>query len=87
MDRNPIGDIGHDLNNLVAIVTMGCDLLRRRLAEGDPSRAVVDDIAGAAARAAELTRRLLELGTAEAPVVAEADDPPSSVDTREAARR
>ena len=65
MDREATGDIAHDLNNLVAIVTMGCDLLLRRLAEGDPSRPVVEDIAGAAARAGELSRRLLAISVGD----------------------
>jgi CheY-like chemotaxis protein len=72
------GGIAHDLNNQVAIVTMGCDLLRRRLGEGDPARAVVDDIAAAADRAGELTRRLLAFSRAEA--APETDEAPPCTD-------
>jgi signal transduction histidine kinase len=75
MDREATGDIAHDLNNLVAIVTMGCDLLLRRLAEGDPARPVVEDIAGAAVRAAELTRRLLAMSLGDSVGDAEPETP------------
>ncbi len=65
--------IAHDLNNLVTIISMGCELLRRRFGEGDPSRALVDDVAGAATRAGELTRRLLELTARAARASSEAE--------------
>jgi signal transduction histidine kinase len=67
--------IAHDLNNLVTIVSMGCELLRRRFGEGDPSRALVDDISEAATRAGELTRRLLALSPRAALAEAELPEP------------
>ncbi len=68
--------IAHDLNNQVSIVTIGCDLLLRRLGPGDPSRAVVGDIVAAATRAGELTRRLLAMSAGELPEEAAGEEPP-----------
>ncbi len=56
------GGIAHDFNNLLAGVVGACELLAVRLPEGDPDRRWVDLIDGAAARAAELTRKLLAFG-------------------------
>jgi PAS domain S-box-containing protein len=54
------GGVAHDFNNLLGIITGYSDLLRRRLATGDPRLTrYVDDIVGAAHRAAGLTRQLL----------------------------
>ncbi len=59
------GGVAHDFNNLVAVIAMNCDLLRRSLPAGDPLRGYVDDIAEAGARASNLTRQLLAFGRAQ----------------------
>ena len=51
--------IAHDFNNVLAIIMANSDLLLEDLAEGDPRREDVAQIAGAAHRAAGLTRQLL----------------------------
>jgi signal transduction histidine kinase len=56
------GGIAHDFNNLMAIVIANAGLLERRLPSGEPARAFVDEILGASARAAQLTRQLLAFG-------------------------
>src|SRR6201999_1641937 len=63
------GGIAHDLNNLMAIVTVNCDLLRRRLGEGAPALAYVEDIARAGARAATLAMDLPRAGVAGGPLL------------------
>jgi two-component system, cell cycle sensor histidine kinase and response regulator CckA len=59
------GGIAHDFNNLMAIVGVNCDLLRRRIPEGDALRAFVEDIGAAGARAAALTQQLLAFSRAQ----------------------
>jgi PAS domain S-box-containing protein len=53
------GGIAHDFNNLLTAVSGYADLLRVRMPLDDPRRGYVEEIAGAADRAASLTRQLL----------------------------
>ena len=55
------GGVAHDFNNILTAIIGYGTLLQMRFPEGDPSRAKVDQILGAAERAAELTRSLLTL--------------------------
>jgi signal transduction histidine kinase len=59
------GGIAHDFNNLMAIVIGNAGLLARRIPEGEPGRAFVDEIVAAGKRAAELTRQLLAFSRAQ----------------------
>ncbi|HEY6548813.1 MAG TPA: histidine kinase dimerization/phospho-acceptor domain-containing protein, partial [Vicinamibacteria bacterium] len=53
------GGVAHDFNNLLMVVTGAAELLRRRLAEGDPQLPHVQMIQKAAQDATDLTRQLL----------------------------
>jgi CheY-like chemotaxis protein len=53
------GGVAHDFNNLLAIIHGNSELLRERLADASEDREMVDDVIGAAARGAELVKRLL----------------------------
>ncbi len=53
------GGIAHDFNNLIAAMSGYADLVYDEMVEADPSRADVNEIRRAAARAAELTSQLL----------------------------
>lgn len=53
------GGVAHDFNNLLAIIHGNSELLRERMDDGSDSAEMVDDVIGAAARGAELVRRLL----------------------------
>jgi PAS domain S-box-containing protein len=53
------GGVAHDFNNLLTAIRGFTDLLAAELPERDPRRAFVDEIQGAATRAASLTRQLL----------------------------
>jgi PAS domain S-box-containing protein len=55
------GGVAHDFNNILTAIIGYGTLLQMGFPEGDPSRAKVDQILGAAERAAELTRSLLTL--------------------------
>jgi signal transduction histidine kinase/CheY-like chemotaxis protein len=54
------GGIVHDFNNLLGAMLVGLDLLREEPSPIDPEerRAILDDVAAAAERAGDLTRRL-----------------------------
>jgi two-component system cell cycle sensor histidine kinase/response regulator CckA len=61
------GSVAHDFNNLLTII-LGCaHLLEKDLAPGDPSRELATEIAGAAERAAGLTRQLLTFARRQVP--------------------
>ena len=53
------GGVAHDFNNLLAIIHGNSELLRGRLEDGSEAAEMTDDVIGAAARGAELVRRLL----------------------------
>jgi len=69
------GGIAHDFNNMLAVVTGGLELARRRI-HGEPAEAVhqIDKAMEGAVRAAALTRRLLAFSRAE-PLMPGAHDP------------
>lgn len=53
------GGIAHDFNNLLTVITGYCTILHTALAENPSAQAMVQSIAQAGSRAADLTRRLL----------------------------
>ncbi|HET6572587.1 MAG TPA: ATP-binding protein, partial [Fimbriiglobus sp.] len=53
------GGIAHDFNNLLTVINGSAELLRDRLPEGEPTRALADEVLDAGNRAANLTRQLL----------------------------
>jgi PAS domain S-box-containing protein len=53
------GGVAHDFNNLLAIIHGNSELIRIQLAEGSEMAEMTDDVIGAAARGAELVKRLL----------------------------
>ena len=53
------GGIAHDFNNILTIILSSCDLIFDELEPGHRLREDVEQIQGAAARAAELTQQLL----------------------------
>jgi PAS domain S-box-containing protein len=53
------GGVAHDFNNLLTIITGYSQLVRDQLRADDPLRPYVDEVMGAADRAASLTRQLL----------------------------
>jgi PAS domain S-box-containing protein len=53
------GGVAHDFNNLLAIIHGNSELLRERFEDGSDAATMTDDVIGAAARGAELVRRLL----------------------------
>jgi PAS domain S-box-containing protein len=53
------GGVAHDFNNLLAIIHGNSELLRSRYENESDAAEMIDDVIGAAARGAELVRRLL----------------------------
>jgi len=53
------GGIAHDFNNLLTVIKGYTQLSLNQIQEGDPCRENIEEIRGAAERAAELTNRLL----------------------------
>jgi PAS domain S-box-containing protein len=53
------GGVAHDFNNLLGVVLGATQLARRACVDGRPAEAFLEEIAAAAKRAAELTRKLL----------------------------
>lgn len=56
------GGVAHDFNNLLGTIRLQAALAEQALEPAHPARAEVADIIATATRAAELTRRLLDLG-------------------------
>ncbi|MBX9583602.1 MAG: response regulator, partial [Gemmataceae bacterium] len=56
------GGVAHDFNNLLTVIKGNADLLREGVPDGPPPGELVDDIRGAADRAAGLVRQLLTFG-------------------------
>ncbi len=56
------GGVAHDFNNVLTVVKVKSELLRRKLGPDDPRRRYVDDIFASVERAAALTRDLLTFG-------------------------
>jgi two-component system cell cycle sensor histidine kinase/response regulator CckA len=56
------GGVAHDFNNMMTVVMGTAEVLLNRVAPGDPMRADLADIVGAAERAALVTRQLLAFG-------------------------
>lgn len=59
------GGVAHDFNNLLGIMMGNLDLLERQLAGNEPARVRVQTALRAAARGADLTRRLLAFSSRE----------------------
>ncbi len=55
------GTVGHDLNNLLTVISGHSSLLAATLPSGDPMRSSVTEIQKAADRAAALAQQLLDL--------------------------
>ena len=53
------GGIAHDFNNLLGVITGYGEIMQEQLEPNHPLRTCVDEVLGAARRAAELTRQLL----------------------------
>ncbi|MEI8382583.1 MAG: response regulator [Planctomycetota bacterium] len=56
-----IGDIAHDVNNLLMVIFASADLLFAKLPVEDPTRSTILDIVEAGTRAADLNRKLRTL--------------------------
>jgi two-component system cell cycle sensor histidine kinase/response regulator CckA len=57
-----VASIGHDLNNLLSVISASAQLVRAHGAVDDDSRASLDDIIEAGMLAAKLTRQLVSFG-------------------------
>ena len=53
------GGVAHDFNNLLGVILGATELARRACVDGRPAEPYLEEIAAAARRAAELTRKLL----------------------------
>jgi signal transduction histidine kinase len=53
------GGIAHDFNNLLTVINGSAEILRDRLPDGEPARALAEEVLDAGNRAANLTRQLL----------------------------
>jgi len=53
------GGIAHDFNNLLGVITGYSEVVQEQLEPNHPLRSCIDEVLGAARRAAELTRQLL----------------------------
>lgn len=53
------GGVAHDFNNILTVITGYGEMLRQRFDESDQPQPFIDEILGASARAASLTRQLL----------------------------
>jgi len=53
------GGVAHDFNNLLTVISGYTEIVYRKLQEGDPQRARLDQVLKAGARAADLTQQLL----------------------------
>jgi len=53
------GGVAHDFNNMLSVISGHAELGLRAIAAGDPVRTDLEEIRGAARRAADLTRQLL----------------------------
>jgi PAS domain S-box-containing protein len=60
------GGVAHDFNNLLGVILGTTELLMDRLPADHPDRTELAEIAGAASRAAMITRQLLAFGRAQA---------------------
>lgn len=59
---NLAGGVAHDFNNLLTVILSYGTLLAQDMGQGDRRRADLEEIIGAAQRAADLTRQLLAFG-------------------------
>jgi signal transduction histidine kinase len=62
------GGVAHDINNLVAVMSMGTAMARELLADGDPAAEQLGLVADAIGRASALTSDLLVLARRDEPV-------------------
>ncbi len=56
------GGVAHDFNNLLQIIMGNIEIVKEELSQGAPMREALDEVAGAAQHAADLTRQLLAFG-------------------------
>jgi diguanylate cyclase (GGDEF)-like protein len=78
-----VGGVAHDFNNLLMTIKGYSELLRERLAAGDPLRRHVEEIHKASERADALTRQILAFGRRQAlePQVLNLNDLIGAMDT------
>lgn len=60
------GGLAHDLNNVLAVISMNADMLGRKVADDDRSWKYIEMILKGVKRASGLTRRLLDFSRSEA---------------------